>query len=53
MICLKTGIGCTADPKLVPAAGEEASALLLNEVALADLEVTLEDKLGLKIVQAA
>lgn len=52
-ICLKMGVGQTADPQLVPAATEEAGALLLNEVALADLEVTLEDKLGLKIIRAA
>jgi len=46
-VCLKMGIGCVADPERMPAASEEASALLLDEVALADLEVTLEDKLGL------
>lgn len=44
------GIGCTAEPDLVPAANEEDSALLLVNMALADLEVTLEDKLGLKIL---
>jgi hypothetical protein len=36
----------------MPAASEEAAALLLGEVALADLEVTLEDKLGLNVVGA-
>lgn len=50
LVCRKMGIGCTAEPDLVPAASEEASALLLGDIALADLEVTLEDKLGLKIL---
>lgn len=52
-ICCKMGIGCPADASLMPAASEEAAALLLNEVQLADLEVTLEDKLGLNVVKAA
>lgn len=46
-VCRKMGIGCPVDSERMPAASEEASALLLGEVALADLEVTLEDKLGL------
>lgn len=50
-VCRKMGIGCSAEPELVPAASEEAAALLLNEIALADLEITLEDKLGLKMVE--
>lgn len=52
-VCRKMGIGCAPEPGLMPAAGEEAAALMLNEVALADLEVTLEDKLGLRVVAAA
>lgn len=52
-ICRKMGIGCEPDPERMPAATEEAHALLLNEVALADLEVTLEDKLGLQTAAAA
>ena len=52
-ICLKMGIGCTPDAERMPAATPEASALLLSDVALADLEVTLEDKLGLNVVAAA
>lgn len=50
-VCRKMGIGCTAQPNLMPAASEEANALLINDVALADLEVTLEDKLGLKVAK--
>lgn len=50
LVCRNMGIGCTAEPDLVPAANEEDSALLLVNMALADLEVTLEDKLGLKIL---
>ncbi len=52
-VCRKMGIGCPAEPGLMPAASEEASALLLSEVALADLEVTLEDKLGMNVVKPA
>jgi hypothetical protein len=37
----------------MPAASEEASALMMTDVALADLEVTLEDKLGLNLVGAS
>ncbi len=37
----------------MPAASEEASALMMTDVALADLEVTIEDKLGLNLVGAS
>lgn len=47
------GIGCPAEPTLEPAASEEAGALILSEVAIADLEVTLEDKLGLNVTPPA
>jgi hypothetical protein len=52
-VCRKMGIGCNAEPDLMPAASEEASALMMTDVALADLEVTLEDKLGLNLVSAS
>lgn len=52
-VCRKMGISGPAEPDLMPAAGEEAQALMLTEVTLADLEVTLEDKLGLKVMAAA
>lgn len=52
-VCAKLGVGCTANPALIPAASEEAAALMLSEVQLADLEITLEDKLGLGVVKAA
>ena len=52
-VCRKMGIGCKAEPDSMPAASEEASALMMTDVALADLEVTLEDKLGLNLVGAA
>jgi len=52
-VCRKMGIGCAPEPDRMTAAGEEAAALMLNDVALADLEVTLEDKLGLNVVAAA
>ena len=42
------GVGGEVDPEVVPAASEEAAALCLGEVQLADLEVNLEDKLGLE-----
>ncbi len=47
-ICRKLGIGCEPEPDLMPAASEEAAALRLSEVMLADLEVTLEDLMGLQ-----
>ena len=37
----------------MPVASEEASALMMTDVALADLEVTLEDKLVLDLVGAS
>lgn len=46
-ICSKLGIGCDSEPELMPAASEEAAALRIGEVQLADLEVTLEDQVGL------
>lgn len=46
-ICRKLGIGFAAEPDLMPSASEEAAALRIGEVALADLEVTLEDQVGL------
>ena len=46
-ICRKLGIGCDSEPDLMPAASEEAAALRIGEVQLADLEVTLEDQVGL------
>lgn len=52
-ITRKMGIGCPAEPSLEPAASEEACALMLSEVAIADLEVTLEDKLGLNVMPQA
>lgn len=44
----KLGIGCAQDPEILPAASEEAIILRLNEVQLADLEITLEDQLELQ-----
>ncbi len=46
-ICRKLGVGCEREPDLMPAASEEAAALRIGEVQLADLEVTLEDQVGL------
>lgn len=46
-ICRKLGIGCNPEPDLIPSASEEAAALRIGEVSLADLEVTLEDQVGL------
>ena len=46
-ICRKLGVGCERDPELMPAASEEATALRIGEVQLADLEVTIEDQVGL------
>ena len=37
----------------MPAASEEAGTLKMTDVVLADLEVTLEDKLGLNLVGAS
>ncbi len=50
---LELGIGCKAEPDSMPAASEEAGTLKMTDVALADLEVTLEDKLGLNLVGAS
>jgi HD-like signal output (HDOD) protein len=47
LVCRRSGIGMEVDSEIVPAASEEASALCLGEVQLADLEVNLEDALGL------
>jgi HD-like signal output (HDOD) protein len=44
----RLGIGCAPDTELLPAASEEAIILRLNEVQLADLEITLEDQLDLQ-----
>ena len=52
-VCRKRGIGCKAEPDSMPAASEEASALMMTDVALADLEVMLEDTLGLNPVNPA
>jgi HD-like signal output (HDOD) protein len=46
-ICRKLGVGCEREPDLMPAASEEAAALRIGEIQLADLEVTLEDQVGL------
>ncbi|MFM9967164.1 MAG: HDOD domain-containing protein [Burkholderiales bacterium] len=46
-ICRKLGVGCDAEPELMPAASDEAAALRIGEIQLADLEVTLEDQVGL------
>ena len=47
------GIGCTVLRNSMPPSGEEASALMITDVALADLEVTLADKLGLNLINPA
>jgi len=47
-VCRKLGIGCAPDPDVMPAASEEANALRLGEIMLADLEVNLEESLELK-----
>ena len=47
MVCLRMGIGCTADPALLPAASPEAENLGISEITLAELEVFLEESLGL------
>ncbi len=41
--CNKLGMGLNTDPSIVLAATGEAQALGLNEIALAELEITLED----------
>lgn len=41
--CHKTGIGLKKDASVVLAATAEAAALGMSEVALAELEITLED----------
>lgn len=41
--CNKLGIGLSADPSMVLAATGEAQALGLSEIALAELEIALED----------
>ena len=47
LVCRKLGVGCDSDPEIMPAASEEAAALRMGEVQLADLEVTVEDQAGL------
>jgi len=46
IVCRKLGIGQPADPSIVLAATEEALALGLKEIKLAQLEVMLEDLLA-------
>lgn len=43
MVCHKLGIGLSKDPTLILPATLEASLLNLNEIDLAELEITLED----------
>ena len=45
--CNKLGIGLNEDPSIVLAATPEANVLGLSELALAKLEITLEDAMGL------
>jgi len=47
LACHKLGIGLTEDPDIVLAATPEADQLGISEVSLAQLEIKLEDSLGL------
>ncbi len=49
LACNKMGIGLNEDPSLLLAASPEAHSLGLTEVALAELEIKLEDSLNLVI----
>ena len=47
-VCQRMGIGCDAAPGILPAASDEANALGLREIALAELEVVLEESMELQ-----
>jgi putative nucleotidyltransferase with HDIG domain len=47
--CNKVGIGLRQDPTMVLAALPEASALGLSEIALAELEIVLEDVMAMNV----
>ncbi len=49
LACNKMGIGLKADPNIMLAATFEAHSLGLSEVALAELEIKLEDSLNLSL----
>lgn len=42
-VCEKLGIGCEARPDTVPSASQEAQALRLTDIRMAELEILLED----------
>ena len=44
-VCARLGIGCCANPQVVPAASPEAQALGLNDIQMAELEIMLEDSM--------
>jgi len=46
-VCAKAGIGLSGDPQIALAATAEAQALGLGEVALAELEILLEDSVAM------